>query len=188
VSGDNLIGRGHGPLFEADGYLSPRHATLTVDPSGIVLRDTDSLNGVFVKLVEDEEIGDGDVFRIGQELIRFDTIRPPEALPDGTQIMGSPNPGYWGRLALIVGQQQEGSAFPVLGDTVVLGRERGDILFPEDGYVSGTHARISLREDRIYLSDLNSSNGTFLRVRKERTLQPGSFVLMGQQLFRIAIP
>jgi pSer/pThr/pTyr-binding forkhead associated (FHA) protein len=68
---------------------------------------------------------------------------------------------------------------------MVLGRERGDILFAEDGYVSGTHARISCRAGRFYLADLNSSNGTFLRIRGERTVRSGTFLLMGQQLFRV---
>ena len=67
----------------------------------------------------------------------------------------------------------------------MLGRERGDILFPEDGYVSGTHARISLSDGQVILSDLGSSNGTFLRLRHERTIPNGSFILMGQQLFRV---
>jgi pSer/pThr/pTyr-binding forkhead associated (FHA) protein len=66
-----------------------------------------------------------------------------------------------------------------------MGRERGDILFPEDGYVSGTHARISLGQERVTLADLGSSNGTFLRIRGERKLPAAAFILMGQQLFRI---
>ena len=145
-----------------------------------------SLNGVYVKLTDEEEIYDGDVFRIGQELMRFDAIPAPQPLDDGTEILGSPNPGYWGRLAVIVGQEQDGSAFPLFGDAVVLGRERGDLVFPEDGYVSGTHARVAMRDGRYYLSDLNSSNGTFLRIRGERVIRSGSLVLMGQQLFRVA--
>ena len=56
---------------------------------------------------------------------------------------------------------------------------------PEDGYVSGTHARISYREGRFYLGDLGSSNGTFLRLRAERAVRPGTFLLMGQQLFKL---
>jgi pSer/pThr/pTyr-binding forkhead associated (FHA) protein len=117
--------------------------------------------------------------------LRFDEIPAPVPLDDGTDIMGSPNPGYWGRLALIVGRDHDGSAFPLFGDAVTLGRERGDILFPEDGYVSGQHARVAIRNGRFYLSDLGSSNGTFLRVRGERSLPSGSAILMGQQLFRI---
>jgi pSer/pThr/pTyr-binding forkhead associated (FHA) protein len=184
--GENLIGRGKGALFDADGYLSPRHAELVLNAAGLVVRDTGSLNGVFVRLHGEEEIANGDVFRIGQELLRFDEIPAPQPLDDGTDVMGSPNPGYWGRLALIVGSDQDGSAFPLFGDAVTLGRERGDILFPEDGYVSGQHARVSLRDGRYWLADLNSSNGTFLRVRGERAVKSGDAILMGQQLFRIS--
>ena len=99
--------------------------------------------------------------------------------------MGTPNPGFWGRLSVIVGRDVDGSAFPLFGESIVLGRERGDILFPEDGYVSGTHSRIALHDEHVYLSDLGSSNGTFLRLRHERTVPTGAFMLMGQQLFRL---
>ncbi len=184
--GENLIGRGVGALFDSDGYLSPRHADLVLNAAGLVVRDNASLNGVFARIVGEEELNDGDIFRIGQELLRFDAIRAPEPLEDGTEILGSPNPGYWGRLAVIVGPAQDGSAFPLFGDAIVLGREHGDIIFPEDGYVSGTHARVAFRDDRYYLADMNSSNGTFLRVRGERVVPPGTFLLMGQQLFRVA--
>ena len=183
--GSNIIGRTVSALFEADNYLSPRHAELNLGPSGLVMHDLESLNGVFVKLSDEEEIIDKDVFRIGQELMRFDVIHPPEPLEDGTEVMGSPNPGYWGRVALIIGKDMDGSAFPLFGDAVMLGRERGDILFPEDGYVSGTHARLSIRGERFYLADMNSSNGTFLRTRTDRAIRSGTFVLMGQQLFRV---
>lgn len=183
--GDNLIGRGQAPLFDADAYLSPRHAELSVGPDGVTIRDLQSLNGVFLKIMGEEILDSGDIFRIGQELLRFEVISPPQALEDGTEIMGTPNPGFWGRLSVIVGRDVDGSAFPLFGEAIVLGRERGDILFPEDGYVSGTHARIALRDDHVYLTDLGSSNGTFLRLRHERTVPTGSYMLMGQQLFRL---
>jgi pSer/pThr/pTyr-binding forkhead associated (FHA) protein len=159
--GENLIGRGTGPLFDADGYLSPRHAELVLNAAGLVVRDAGSLNGVFIKLAQEEQLRDGDIFRIGQELLRFDEIPAPAPLDDGTDLMGSPNPGYWGRLALVVGRNQDGSAFPLFGDAVLLGRERGDILFAEDGYVSGQHARVSQRDGQFWLADLGSSNGTW---------------------------
>jgi pSer/pThr/pTyr-binding forkhead associated (FHA) protein len=183
--GETLIGRGQGTLFEADAYLSPRHAEFTATAGGLTVRDLRSLNGVFLKITGDEALESGDIFRLGQELLRFEVISPPQPLEDGTEIMGTPNPGFWGRLSVIVGRDVDGSAFPLFGDAIVLGRERGDILFPEDGYVSGTHARISLVEGQVILSDLGSSNGTFLRLRHERTIPNGSFILMGQQLFRV---
>jgi pSer/pThr/pTyr-binding forkhead associated (FHA) protein len=183
--GDNLIGRGQAPLFDADAYLSPRHAELSIGPNGVTIRDLQSLNGVFLKIAAEEPLESGDIFRIGQELLRFEVISPPQALEDGTEVMGTPNPGFWGRLYVIVGRDVDGSAFPLFGEAIVLGRERGDILFPEDGYVSGTHARISLHDERVFLTDLGSSNGTFLRLRSERVIATGSYMLMGQQLFRL---
>jgi pSer/pThr/pTyr-binding forkhead associated (FHA) protein len=184
--GENVIGRGQGALFDADGYLSPRHAEISLGGQGAIVRDVDSLNGVFVRITAEEELADGDVFRVGQELLRFEALPPAEPLDDGTHIMGSPPGNAWGRLVLIVSRTQDGSASPLAGESVILGRERGDVLFPEDGYVSGTHARISQRNGRCYLTDLNSSNGTFLRLRAPRAVPTGTFLLLGQQLFRVA--
>ena len=86
---------------------------------------------------------------------------------------------------MIIGRDVTGAAFPLLGDSVTLGRERGEINFPDDGYVSGLHAKISTRDGRVFLTDLGSSNGTFLKVQGERALTDESFVLLGQQLFRL---
>lgn len=182
--GENLIGRGQGSLFDADPYLSPRHAEFTLSETGLVVQDLRSLNGVFVKLTGDEKLESGDVFRIGQELLRFDVITAATPLEDGTEVVGTPNPGYWGRISVVVGRESDGPAFPLFDESVVLGRERGDILFPEDGYVSGAHAQVTLRDGQVYLSDLGSSNGTFFHLRGPRALPAGSLVLMGQQLFR----
>ena len=43
--------------------------------------------------------------------MRFDAIGEPEATADGTELLGSPNPGYWGRLSIIAAQDEDGSAF-----------------------------------------------------------------------------
>jgi hypothetical protein len=193
--GVNLLGRGSGPLFDADSYLSPVHVRIEIgsgrSEGQFSVRDAGSLNGVFLKITEEELLVHGTVFRVGQELLRLDAVPPPRLCDDGTEIMGAPNPGYWGRLCLIIGRAadgkiQEGSSFPLHGDAVVLGRERGDILFSEDGYVSGTHARLSYRQGKIYLQDLASSNGTYLRIPGERIVGAGAFLLLGQQLFRIS--
>ncbi|HEU5056620.1 MAG TPA: FHA domain-containing protein, partial [Kofleriaceae bacterium] len=185
--GENKIGRDHGQIFENDGYLSPTHCDIIVSAGGAVVRDLDSLNGVFVRMTGEEEIQPGQIIRMGQELLRFDLLEPPTPLEDGTEVMGSPNPGYWGKITVIIGNGVDGSAYPLLGESVTMGRERGDINFPDDGYVSGLHARLSTRNGKVYLADLGSSNGTFLRVQGERKIGHESFVLLGQQLFRLGL-
>ena len=183
--GENKLGRSFGPVFENDGYLSPVHAMLDIRAPNAVVRDLDSLNGVFVKMTGEEELASGQIIRIGQELLRFELIASPEPTADGTELMGSPNPGFWGKLTVIIGREITGAAFPLLGESCTLGRERGEINFPDDGYVSGLHARVTLRDNRVYLADLGSSNGTFVKVNGERGVGHDSYVLLGQQLFRL---
>ena len=184
--GPSILCRGKGVLFDSDPYLSPEHSEFVLTENGLEVRDRRSLNGVFVRITGEEPLESGDSFRIGQELLRFDAINPITPLDDGTEIIGTPNPGYWGRLSVVVGRDLDGPAFPLFEETARLGRERGDILFPEDGYVSGAHCELSIREGRVFIKDLGSSNGTFLRVRESRRVPSGSLMLMGQQLFRVA--
>ena len=183
--GENKLGRSFGPVFENDGYLSPVHASLEIRGPNAIVRDLDSLNGVFVKMTQEEELVSGQIIRIGQELLRYELIPTPEPTADGTELMGSPNPGFWGKLTVIIGREVTGAAFPLLGESVTLGRERGEINFPDDGYVSGLHARVTLRDGRVFLADLGSSNGTFIKVNGERGVGHDSYVLLGQQLFRL---
>jgi pSer/pThr/pTyr-binding forkhead associated (FHA) protein len=182
------VGRDTGSIFAGDSYLSPRHATLNRRGSEVVVRDAGSLNGVYLKLKPHEPwvLDFGDVFRIGQEIVRFEELVQQPATPDGVKRFGSPAKGYIGRLALVIGRDTTGNAFPVPERGVHCGRERGDILFSEDGYVSGLHCRIGKSGDgKTTLMDVGSSNGTFIRLKTEHTLQTGDILLMGQQLFRV---
>jgi pSer/pThr/pTyr-binding forkhead associated (FHA) protein len=81
----------------------------------------------------------------------------------------------------------ETAAYPLRNPEVLLGRERGDVVFRDDGYVSASHARVVARDGRVFLSDLGSSNGTFFRMRQSRTVPAGSFLLIGQQLFKVEL-
>ncbi|MBX3126130.1 MAG: FHA domain-containing protein [Polyangiaceae bacterium] len=182
------VGRDTGAIFAGDSYLSPRHATFLRKAGQLSIKDESSLNGVYIKLRpnEPEVLEYENVFRIGQEIIRLEPLKPQPASPDGVQRFGSPAKGYIGRLALVIGRDTTGNAFPIPERGVHCGRERGDILFSEDGYVSGLHCRIHRAEDgKIYLTDVGSSNGTFIRISGERSLTNGDILLMGQQLFRV---
>lgn len=188
--GTQVIGRETGSIFAGDSYLSPRHATFRQPAAGrLLVKDEDSLNGVYKKLTRDVpvEVKPNAVFRIGQEIIRFEPLAPEPESPDGVERLGAPSKGYVGRIALIIGREATGNAFPLPESGVQLGRERGDVLFPEDGYVSGLHGRLTFEEGRLLLTDLGSSNGSFIRLSEETELKSGDVLLMGQQLFRIAM-
>lgn len=180
------IGRNTGRMFGGDAYLSPVHATFTFGADGCNVRDEQSLNGVYVRIARDVpvKLGSGDIFRIGQEIIRYEAIAPADSI-DGVEAMGSPNPGLLGRLSLVIGRSTIGNAYTIASDGMHIGRERGDVIFPEDGYVSGLHCRLHHDGSSIVLTDVGSSNGTFVRVRGERVVQSGELLLLGQQLFRL---
>ncbi len=183
------VGRETGAIFAGDSYLSPRHATFKQNGQKVSVKDEGSLNGVYKKLVRDVpvELRPHDMFRIGQEIIKFEPLAPAPPSPDGVERLGSPAKGYVGRIALVIGREITGNAFPIPETGVHLGRERGDVLFPEDGYVSGLHCRIAPQGGQVLLTDLGSSNGSFVRLQAETEVINGDVLLMGQQLFRVTM-
>lgn len=182
------VGRNHGAPFDTDAYLDPNHANISAAPGGLKVDDLNSLNGVYLRLIGKTDLQDNDQFRVGQELLLYQDLPEPEALPDGTEQMGSPNPGYWGRLSLLAEPSRSVAAWAIEGEGLLIGRENGEIQFPEDGYVSGRHCRVFGDDSGVYLEDLDSSNGTYVRVRSGDVVPYGTTLLIGQQIFRIEQP
>jgi len=187
--GTSSVGRDTGGIFSSDTYMSRRHCTFIPSELGVIVRDESSLNGIFLKLQPEQKrhLAPGQIFRIGQELIEYQKLDAPNVDADGVETMGSPIKGYVGRVAMVLGRKSRGAAFPVPETGLSLGRERGEVLFSDDGYVSGLHCRLSLEDGEVYLTDLGSSNGTFIRLLAEEEVSDGDILLMGQQLFRISM-
>ncbi len=192
VSGDNAIGRAKGNqvAFPHDGLLAHIHCVLMTDSKPFRIKPIDTFNGTFLRISTPVELEHGDTIRIGQEVLRFeriDQITPEMSTQTGRPLtVGCPMPrGVWGRLCQIGMTRTVANAYLLAHRDVFLGRERGDILFPKDGFVSGSHAVISERGGRVYLKDLGSSNGTFLRLKTEINLRDGDLLLLGRNLLRI---
>ncbi|MCZ0931693.1 MAG: FHA domain-containing protein, partial [Oligoflexia bacterium] len=69
----------------------------------------------------------------------------------------------------------------------VLGREEScEISVPSAG-ISKKHAQISLKENRLFIEDLNSSNGTFFEGKqiKKKRLQSGDRVILYNVIFEV---
>jgi pSer/pThr/pTyr-binding forkhead associated (FHA) protein len=189
LSGQVTVGRSNGGVFGADVFLSPVHASFVPEGAHVVVTDEHSLNGIYRRLPADQRypLSAGQLFRIGQELVRFEQITPKPPDEFGVEHMGAPLEGYVGRIAMVTGRSSTGTAFPIPETGLNLGRERGEVLFADDGYVSGLHCRLSFERGQVYLTDLGSSNGTFVRVVGSEHFANGEVLLMGQQLFRIAM-
>lgn len=86
-----------------------------------------------------------------------------------------------------------GAAVPITADVVFLGRKPApDRAFPEaqlipidDGTVSKTHARLELRDDRWYVTDLGSTNGLLVATLTGTEVEaaPGAEIEAGERFF-----
>jgi hypothetical protein len=71
--GENLVGRAAGDLsFPGDGYVSSRHASLTVRADQVALKDLGSSNGTFVRIESETNLNPGDLLLVGEQLLRVD--------------------------------------------------------------------------------------------------------------------
>ncbi len=85
----------------------------------------------------------------------------------------------------------EGVHHPITADVTDVGRTEGQILLPDDPYLSPRHARIVARPSpaigsraTLTVIDLGSVNGVFVRLRAPHTLVHGDLLLLGQQVLR----
>jgi pSer/pThr/pTyr-binding forkhead associated (FHA) protein len=78
------------------------------------------------------------------------------------------------------GKQENG------GWTLSVGRrDDNDLCLRYDTYSSRYHARLHLREERWWLEDCDSRNGTFVEDAEEDARVIGTIPLEGGQLFRV---
>lgn len=191
-AGENFIGRTSSQLLATDRYVSPKHIKITCSPTKAHLEDCSSMNGSFIKISnETVPLLNGDIFRIGEELLCYfqgDSNQPliSNTSRENTTLLGGPESPGWGYLRVIMGAFSEGSVYRLAHSEVTLGRVNADIRFPRDGFVSSTHAALRFSDNDVTLTDLNSSNGTFVRMKAPKTVSQKTFILIGNQLLMLA--
>jgi pSer/pThr/pTyr-binding forkhead associated (FHA) protein len=68
-------------------------------------------------------------------------------------------------------------------DTTI-GRQDGDIRFPDDVFLSPLHAKISWEQEALVVRDLGSRNGTWVFLEAPHRLADGDLLLIGSQVIR----
>lgn len=189
-----VVGRqGADVAFEDDRFLARQHARLERASDGTVkVIPIDTLNGVYRKTDAPVDIIDGSIILVGREVLRFEKLDSEETklhplVRHGVALFGSPPREPWGRLVQLVPSGGYRDVRHLVGEEVVLGREDGDIVFRDDAFMSRRHAALTWNGQRAQLTDLGSSNGTFIRLREPQTLKANDHVRMGDQLLRIEL-
>jgi len=60
---------------------------------------------------------------------------------------------------------KDGSIIPIRSD-LTIGRKDDNSIVISDQHISGNHANIIVRNDSLFIEDLNSTNGTYLNEKK----------------------
>jgi pSer/pThr/pTyr-binding forkhead associated (FHA) protein len=193
ITKETLIGRESCDLsYPQDTLLSPRHASVAIREGRVVLKDLNSQNGSFIRQRQDSELAPGDVFLLGRELFRFTTQSLDESAStgptEGTMVWSVPKLQKGPVTAKLEHIRLNGEVvaeFQLDKPETTLGRTTGDLVFKDDPYMSGTHARIVATPGRFLLQDLRSRNGVYRRLRTEIVLADGDEFFMGEQLFHM---
>ncbi len=175
-------------LFPEDEWLSPRHANFVYRGEKLVVRDEGSANGVYVRIRKPVPLQAGDMFLCGEQVFRLEAT-PKDSSgpdPDQTYFYSSPKRPSPFRIVQVLKGGADGMVFCARESTAVVGREESDLNFPEDVYMSGTHARVEMTGDgKFTLGDAGSKNGTYVRIRGEQELAHGDYLFLGKQLLRV---
>lgn len=187
------VGRGGADVnFAQDRFLARTHARLEKRADGVVVTPLDRQNGVFRRLALPAELEDGDTLLVGREVLRFERVEPDEAaaaplVQHGVAVFGSPPRAPWGRLSELLPSGGVRDVRHLNGGEFVIGREEGDFVVRDDAFLSRRHAAITWDGQRARLTDLGSSNGTFVRLGASTSLRHGDHLRMGDQLFRLEL-
>jgi pSer/pThr/pTyr-binding forkhead associated (FHA) protein len=197
ITKETYIGSGDADLsYPGDALLAARHASLGIREAKLLLKDLGSPNGTFLKQRQDSELTPGDIFLLGRTLFRFttqslDESAQAQAAAQRTVVLMGPPKLQKGPLTAKLEQVQLNGdvvqEFKLEKPEITLGRVNADLVFNNDPYMSGSHARIVAQPGRFLLQDLKSRNGIYRRIRAEIELRDGDEFFLGEQLFRAEI-
>lgn len=173
AGGITTIGRqGCDINFADDTMLSEKHASLSQSPEGYFLRDDGSATGVYLRASEGRplEVPPGNLVRAGRQFLLFNKSN------SGFQFIHYDQAG------------KEKGRFDISEKTIFVGREAPDVtLDPQDKTLSRRHLSIAVKENKVYIKDLKSVNGTYLKVKNAVKLESGDRFRVGQQLFAFTV-
>jgi len=163
------VGRQAGEPWAEDRRMEPLHARLFPGPGGVVVDDFGRPSGVYTQILDTIAVEDGDEFKVGQARLALQRVTGRG----------------WGQLTVVRHDAPAPLTIVLDREEFIIGREEGDLTLPSDTFVSGDHCRFVCEGNAVYLEDLGSSNGTYIRVRAGQCVAFGGLVLIGHTQFRV---
>ena len=82
---------------------------------------------------------------------------------------------------------EEGTMLLLRGP-ISIGRKEENIVQLTDQYASGNHARLYIKNNEVYIEDLNSTNGVFVneeKIEDKCKLRPNDKIKIGSAIFKV---
>ena len=187
--GLNIVGR-EGDVLIADGRVSRKHAEIILENGKVSVRDLGSTNGTTFNgepLGEQQiQVSDGDEVDFAGNVLKLSipgAANATQALP--SEAVSEADPEKEPVAYLIAGDERQ----PLAAGENTIGRRGENDVVLVDPYVSGRHARL-LVGDEIVLTDLGSTNGSFVNGTKlepdtPRAIVSTDEVILGRTEIRI---
>ncbi len=185
-AGENLIGRDpSSDVLLNDGTVSRRHARIIIEGNTAYLEDLGSTNGT---RLNGQLVSPGQRVPLPQQAeLQFGSAILTLELPEGfeTPVVAEE---VAPPLAYLVNLQDSTQRYPLYARPLKIGRRAGNEIVIPDPYVSGAHAVIEIVGNEVRITDLGSTNGTFIGdVRLTPNLptpvEPGATLTLGKSQF-----
>jgi hypothetical protein len=177
-----IIGSAGAIALPGEAFCHPREAAIRFRNGRLWLHDFEAGNGVFLRIRAPVELGPGDEFIVGDQLLRIERNPIPKDGPDPgpTYFYSSPKWPSSFRVVQIFEGGGLGACVLARGTTLQIGSQFGDFVFPSDPLVSEQHCLIEEQAGSILLTDLGSRTGVFVRIKGEQELLGNDELLVGR--------
>ncbi|CAK85925.1 unnamed protein product (macronuclear) [Paramecium tetraurelia] len=155
--------------------ISRFHAEVIFQNEEFYIKDIGSTTGTFIKVETKQLLQIGMVVELGSNQFEIQQVNVNGANIDVVMtIIEGPN----------TPEKHVINLTPQKSVTTVGRKQTADLTFSEDHHLSNIHAKICLIDGRVYLEDMGSTNGSWLRLSREG--QPSQlYPLQNQTVFKI---
>lgn len=184
--------------------VSRKHARISLREDQYILEDLGSMGGTLLngEKISEGEMHTGDIIKIGSYTLRFDSGRPEDertvydadeatALEEETAMDEDRTMFYEepeAKLVVVKSDSLEGEITLEEG-LLIFGRDDDADITIDDKRVSRRHCSIAVEGDGFVISDLGSSNGTYVNGTKvdKKTLENGDRIHIGSSILEFHV-
>lgn len=162
-----------------DPRATPGEAKLLWRDGRILLEPAPGAVNIYRRIEKEVKLEDGDVVLMGDIAATFTNVDPGGAVDATRQVLGGSSNAPCGRLVFLRRDGSPGPVHDLPAGKTVLGRTDGHLNFPNDTRLSRRHALFFASDQGVTVEDMDSRNGTYLRVRATQELRPDDALRVG---------